>query len=434
MIGLNYHRVPSAAFDALAAGGGGHAAIDLLRRAQYSKQALLLYGVAASSLGVARDLLTRAEHKDPDAVAAVIRYPSVGAWALRTMQALREEPRLHGATTDGLAAVAAAAAIRIGLPADIDVPVRHGLIVLPSLGVASLPGGHDSARVRIGSWHTEITAAGRQVMIPGDHRSRAPGWHPVRPVLAASDEQNGPWEIVVDDADPFRMPAAPHLGKAPDLGIWRSAYADAWALLRQHHVAVATEVAAIVTVAVPLLPPAHGLVSSSSPETFGAIAMSEPADPVSLAVTLTHEVQHMKLSAMLDMIPLTQPDDTAMYYAPWREDPRPASGLLQGAYAYLGVAGFWRRQRRLAPVPGTVDDANVEFARWRDAAALVTGTLLASGRLTSEGTRFVRTMAATLRAWLTEPVPDEAKRLAEKASELHTSRWRSQHGPIPGLD
>jgi hypothetical protein len=40
------------------------------------------------------------------------------------------------------------------------------------------------------------------------------------------------------------------------------------------------------------------------------------------------------------------PDDGHRYYVPWRDDPRPISGLLQGAYAYLGVTGFWRTRRQ----------------------------------------------------------------------------------------
>jgi uncharacterized protein len=430
----DYHRVPAEAFDALAAGGGDHAAIDLLCRAQYSKHAVLLHGVAANSPGPARDLLARTERKDLDAVTAVIRYPSVGAWALRTLLALRGSPRVPSATPDGLAAIAATAAIRAGMLAEIDVPVHDGMVVLPSMGIASLPASSAFARARITPGLTEITAAGARVVIPPDHRSPGPGWQPVRPVTAGSDGQTGAWEIVVDDADPFRMPAAPHLGTAPDLARWRTTFADAWTLLRCHHTAVAAEVAAMVTVIVPLLNPAEGLASSSSPETFGAIAMSEPADPVNLAGMLTHEVQHMKLSAMLDMVTLTRPDDDARYYAPWRDDPRPASGLLQGAYAYLGVTGFWRRQRGLAPVPGTFGGADVEFARWREATALVTGTLLASGRLTDDGRRFVATMSATLRGWLAEPVPDDARRLAVLESERHMTRWRSQHGPIQRFD
>ena len=62
-----------------------------------------------------------------------------------------------------------------------------------------------------------------------------------------------------------------------------------------------------------------------------------------LASVLVHECQHAKLNAVLDLIPLSRPDQ-ARYYAPWREDPRPLGGLLHGAYAYLGVSDFWRVQ------------------------------------------------------------------------------------------
>jgi HEXXH motif-containing protein len=227
------------------------------------------------------------------------------------------------------------------------------------------------------------------------------------------------------------MPAALHLAAAPDLRRWRLAFAEAWALLRRHHPTVAAEVAAVITVAVPLAMPPSGQVSSSSPEAFGAIAMSQPADPVDLAVTLAHEVQHMKLSAVLDLISLTGPDDGSRYYAPWREDPRPADGLLQGAYAYLGVTGFWRRQRSVPARPGSADlVADTEFARWRDGAALVCQMLLASGQLTEDGDRFVRTMAKTLQPWRGEPVPEKAQRLADEESERHVARWEARHGPV----
>ena len=38
------------------------------------------------------------------------------------------------------------------------------------------------------------------------------------------------------------------------------------------------------------------------------------------------------------MLPLT----LHTVYVPWRDDPRPASGLLQGVYAHLGIARFRR--------------------------------------------------------------------------------------------
>jgi HEXXH motif-containing protein len=45
-----------------------------------------------------------------------------------------------------------------------------------------------------------------------------------------------------------------------------------------------------------------------------------------------HEVQHLKLAALLDIVTLTMPGEHDRYYAPWRDDPRPLSGLLQGTY------------------------------------------------------------------------------------------------------
>jgi uncharacterized protein len=75
--------------------------------------------------------------------------------------------------------------------------------------------------------------------------------------------------------------------------------------------------------------------------------MSAPPDPIIGTVTLTHEIQHVKLGALLDLVTLTLPDDGRRYYAPWRDDPRPLGGLLHGVYAYLGVTEFWRRQRNL---------------------------------------------------------------------------------------
>ena len=65
-----------------------------------------------------------------------------------------------------------------------------------------------------------------------------------------------------------------------------------------------------------------------------------------------------------------------------------SSGLLQGAYAYLGVSGFWRRHRHVTPEEYQLR-AHAEFVRCRAAAALVTATLAATGQLTEDGASFV---------------------------------------------
>jgi uncharacterized protein len=427
---IGYHRLPPELLGAMAGGGGGPAAIEILKRAQHSKHSLLLLGVVTSAetsgheqRALARrgyDLLASVQGRDPDAVTSVIRHPSIGAFAHRTMIALRGGPGMPGATPGGLASVAAAAAITAGVTAEIEVPVNDGIVMLPSVGVAG-PIEAEMATVRNSGGRIEVTASGRRIMIAGYRGTRTGAWYPLRTIEA------GPLELLADDVDPFRMPAAPDLATRVDIRRWAPAFHEAWALLERHHPAIAKEVAGLIKVIVPMTTPPRGMVSSSSPETFGAIALSEPPDGRTLASTLAHEVQHIKLSALLDLVQLTRPDDGRRFYAPWREDPRPISGLLQGAYAYLGVSGFWRRQRELDHAL----DAHIEFARWREATGLVADMLQSSGQLTAAGEAFVRDIAATLDAWQVEHVPTIARRRASQESERHKTRWQARYGPIP---
>jgi len=420
---LEYHRLSHQDLVALAGGGSGVDAIRELTALEYSKHITFLWGVVTAAEGseqhsLARtgyDLLAAAMRANREAAGAVIRYPSVGAWARRTIQACRGGPVMPGAEPSQLRAVAAAAAIRAGLRAQIEVPVADGRVMLPSLG-AALVAGH-SAMVRSGPGGAMID----RVEIPEDPYHDAPGWLGLRRVRV------GPLNVLIDDLDPFRMPGAQDLAPRLEIKPWDAALSGAWQVLERGHRGVASEIAALVSAIVPLPQPPSGEVSTTSSEAFGTVALSFPPDPVTAAVTLAHEIQHVKLGALLDMVTLALPDDGRCYYAPWRDDPRPLSGLLQGAYAYLGVSGFWRRQRRL---PGSQLQADVEYARWRAACALALETLRSSGRLTSAGLEFVSVLADTLRAWQEEPVPIEALTLAHSAAESHLARWQSVYGPI----
>jgi uncharacterized protein len=432
---LDYHHMPRHMFDALAAGRGGLDAVRELAAAEYSKHLILLRGVLTAAQGAGDEqarcarrgyeLLTAVHRHDAAAAEKVIRHPSVGAWALRTIQACRGGQQLAGAEPRGLTTVAIAAAIRARMPVEIEVTATNGRVVLPSLG-AAIADGH-TAVVRTGGGTAEVSSAGRQVKVPGDPHRDAPGWLPLRQVQADT------LSIVIDDLDPFRMPGSANL--APRLSAiqarkWAAIFQQAWPLLGPNRADVAAEIAEAIAVIVPLNRPARGQVSTSARETFGAIALSESPDPCTCAVTLAHEVQHVKLSALLDIVALTMPDDGRRYYAPWRDDPRPISGLLQGAYAYLGVSGFWRRQRQLADSAGRLR-ADREFARWREGAARAVETLRASGRLTPAGLDFVRGMKRTLAAWQVEPVPAAAQIQAWREAQLHLDRWRFNNGPIP---
>ena len=432
---LDFHRIPRDMFARLAQGGGGQAAVAALAAGQYSKHLLLLRGVldAATTVGheqlptvqAGYDLLADVQLRNPVAAQAVVSYPAVGAWAERTLRALRGEPAMPGAEPGRLAAVAAAAAIYAGVSAQIGVPVVHGRVILPSLGAAAAV--DERATVHSRADGTDIISAGLRTRVPADPNRDAPGWLAVRRLRADA------LDVLLDDVDPFRMPAESAVASrltSADLGTWTAVLDEAWTLLTQDHSGTAEELATAIRAVVPLALPPQGQVSTSSAETFGAVALSEPADARTLAVTLVHEVQHLKLCALLSMVTLVRPDDGRRFYAPWRDDPRPAGGLLQGAYAYLGVTRFWHRRRQLDH-----DDAGLrahaEFTRWRAAALRVTDTLEFSEVLTPLGADFVRGMAQTLRAWQDEPVPRAAQELADGLAEQHVSRWEVSNGPVP---
>jgi len=197
------------------------------------------------------------------------------------------------------------------------------------------------------------------------------------------------------------------------LGRWRVVFGEAWRLLVSQVRADAVVLASVLECIVPVEPdPAARGISATSVDAFGAVAMSEPADSVALAVGLLHETQHSILNAVQYLFDLMESPAT-VGYSPWRDDPRPASGILHGAYAYLTVTRFWRAQD--GPL------AQFEFARWRAAVAGAAGELR---DLTPAGERFVGALLDEVRAWLGEPVDPEVLRLAEGANRDHYLRWR----------
>jgi uncharacterized protein len=435
---LRYHAIPRDLFDALAAGGGGPEAISVLAVAEQSKHRILLRSVSAAAqaadatqaryASIGWEVLTEVERRDRDAAERVMRYPAVGAWAVTTLNAQDRDGGPLGAVPARLAAVAAAAAVRSGL--DVEVPVLPvaGVVSLPSLGVARVDA--DSAVVHSHPERAEIRWAHGRVEIPRQGRPDAPGWLGIRVC------RTGNLETVVEDLDPFRMPAevaglAPRL-TAREARDWRRALQQGWEVLVSGHSEVAAELAAAISVIVPLSRSIYGHRSSSSPDTFGALAMSEPPDPESCACTLTHELQHVKLGAVLDIVALTEADDDRWYYAPWRDDPRPIAGLLQGAYAHIGVTEFWRRRRQLTAGAAQLR-AESEFALWRAGTRRGIETLLSSQQLTPAGADFVRRMSETIDSWTSEAVSAQAQAIALDKASSHLARWERHHGPVPRL-
>ena len=423
------HRIPAQTFAALAGGGGGAKAARRLVAIQYSKHLLLLRSVVTLAAKVRHDeaetvrraygQLAEVQERDPAAVAEVIQHPAVGAWARETAMALSSPETAASAVPGQMSAVAAAAAIRAGVPHVAEIPMADGSIMLPSLGRARASAG----RVRVNGDGIEVDG----VTLPADLSADTGGWQGLQVLTAESDGKR--IRLLVDDLDPYRAPGADNVGErltTEESSRWQSAVDEGWDLLVRDHALVAEELAAMIRVLTPLRKSSDDHVSSTARHAFGAIMLSTPPDAHWFALTMTHELQHAKLCALLDVMPMTHNDDGRRFYAPWREDPRPAAGLLQGAYAFLGVARFWRRQSEIAER----ESALAEFARWSGGVRRVVDTLLTSGTLTSPGQLFVSGIDQTLRGWEAEPLPGTVLAQARRASEEHEERWRRRNGEI----
>lgn len=431
---MTRHRIPAELLVLLAEGGGGPGTTRRLAAIDLSRRMLLIGGVVAMSRQSGRgpceqasqayELLAAVQQQAPRAVNAVLRHPAVGAWAWRTVLAISSGRPSGLADLAGLARIAGAAAIRAGFTCDLQVPAAEGSVMFPSLGrmMVPAPAGRGT-RLRSGPDGAVMLAGTARMPIPADPSTDTAVWHGLRTISA--DAEGAVIRLVIDDLDPYRMPLPTLRGRlgVAEVGAWEAGLGGAWRLLVRHHEHLAGEVSALIRVLTPLSPPSAGKqVSATSRETFGCVGVSTAADPLELAATLAHEVQHAKLYQIAEVEPLSLPDDGARYYAPWRDDPRPLAGLLQGAYAYLGVAGFWRTQRQVQTGEQEFR-AHAEFARWREAIAMAARTLLGSRRLTPAGDTFVSRMTQVADAWCAEPVPAPAVARARSEAARHAQRW-----------
>ncbi|WP_433439543.1 HEXXH motif domain-containing protein [Nonomuraea sp. CA-141351] len=411
------HRISGTAFSGLATGGGGAQAVAELCAAQESKHRLLVRLLVAEArrhphadlVARAYEALSALESVSPEEVARILRYSAVGAWALRTCRGEADPGRL--------AAVALAAAVRARRACRLEAPVA-GSLMLPSVGLLTLPAGlPEVAQVSVDPvpCGAELRVGGRTYLV--DLSEDRPGWQVLHRATVARDAF-----LTIDDLDPYRWPGEDADGRLTDerRRRWTSCLREAWKVLLDRHRTVKGELMAAVSVLTPVVTRSIEQRSASARETFGAIALSDPLDGMGMALTLTHELQHAKLNALSQVVELVRPDDGRRYYAPWRPDARPLFGLLHGAYAHAGVAGFWRRH---VDEPEYGPQAQVEFARWREAAYQATGTILDSGGLTEGGTYFVGTLRDTLDRWRAEPVTPTAAAQARLRSEHHRQSW-----------
>lgn len=383
------HRLPEGAFAELSAGPGDVAAMTSLADSHWSVIRALTLKVASGlddggndlrrAAAEGWELLSALDTEHPRAVREILTYPFVQAWAMRCLSGARsgdfDLDRAH------LAGLAAAVALRAGYRAELAVPVRDGSVFLPGVGALAV----DAATKR--TLGVRVSPAGLSV------RAGTGGWSTVRRVAAGSTS------VSVDDVDPFRdCQAWPVVGRLTPAE-WQAWRLDLTAAARQ----IAAEIPAYGRVidaglrsVVPMRPGGKGYrQSGTARRAFGAVALVFPDSVDTLSELLVHEMQHVKLTALGELLDLFDQADGTLFAVRWRSDPRPIESVLHGTYAHLAVAELWRSRSRRAPR----GPARRHFLMYRSWVEDGLETLFNASALWPAGERFADGMYATVKAW-----------------------------------
>jgi uncharacterized protein len=379
------HEMSEEDFRELASGRGGASAVRQLIGGQQSLRRGLLMAVhqaasapvavdhaARTRLQVAWEVLSTVDAEHPEALDRVLGHPFVRMWAVRCLDQLESPVPASGADLGYLSALAAAAAVQAGTPAELTVPVIDGAVLLPTIGrlvlgpeparraTAHVIVDGDAVRFLAGDdgWKLAISdmvgANADPVLAGDDHRTAE--WQPTRRLWA------GDVSVAIEDADPFRDcfgPAVlPPLSGA-QFASWQRDFSGAWAELETSYSDYVPAIRAGLSALVPLTPGSH-LDGGGAAErhAFGAVAVAASADPFGMSRAIVAAFQQAKFGAVVDLFDLCDPGSP---------DASSVSRQIQAAYVELAVGAV-------------------------DATSDVITTLLTCDALTPEGQRFVTEM------------------------------------------
>ncbi|MEV6479310.1 HEXXH motif domain-containing protein [Streptomyces sp. NPDC051576] len=398
---------------------------------------------AGAGVVIAWSLLERAQGVAPQAVEEILMTPGTGIWVTSVLRQLQGDksarPLPLRVAAGRLSAMAIAAATRARLSFSLEVPIQWGIVSLPGLGcvrfeerrrrawaIGRASGQGGSLRI--------VDAAGAEVRTGPDWRHHVPGWSPTCRLTVG--RRGDALDLVLDEHDPcrnFSTPQEPRLLSGEEKEAWRLVLTEAWNILTRDDSEVAEEIrrGPLLSIAPVEAREEFRPYSSSAGEAFGGISASLPDTSLQFAATLVHEFQHIKLGALIHLESLARrlespKDRLELFYAPWRDDPRPLEGLIQGFYAFFGVARFWRAHRRKSEGSGSLL-ADFEFALCRDQVWSVLTGLRRHHRLTAAGRQLVDLVIEHCDAWRAEEVSRTGMRLARDAIVDHSARWRAHH-------
>jgi HEXXH motif-containing protein len=429
-------------FEELCAGASAAGTVRVLESAQYSQRKLTLRALIEqlttnpSAIGPRIDpgsawrILAAAERRDPEVVTDILLYPAVGVWLTRALHYTRPDrvSTIAWPELGYLNLITAAAAIRCVVPCSVPVPVWHGVVTLPTVGQLRLPTGFPvgTAEVRCSAEDTQLVVQDRKIVISFSQGIVNSAFTPVKRHISISRELT--LNTPIDDVDPYRRfgePKPPGELDPTSLAEWHKLLDEAWDALTLWQPGHARELATGLRMLTPIERDA-GITGASSPSAFGGIALAANSSALELAETLIHEFQHSKLNALLTLTKLVDDAYGTRVYAPWRDDPRPVTGLLHGVYAFVAGVEFWLSQRDHLSEP-EARCAEFAFAYRRRQVRHAVDLLLASGRLTELGTRLVESASSRLAKCEREPVSNELSAIVETITMDHYALWRLCH-------
>lgn len=394
----------------------------------------------------------------PSPVRALLLHPFIGPWARDTLRTLgagtgplpTRDAREQVRALSHFGALAAVAAARAGVSYAVRLRAHDGVLALPSLGALRTGGS--------GSGDTEVAVVHRRgrltFRVRGEAdvvvrlQSGAGAWSEAAVWTSAYTLPGlvpGSAAVPLDDLDPYRTArggprpdtlSGPVALDEADRKHWLHTWSGTAAALGTGGERRLAESVTLLRCLVPLtVPPgsvpggAGGSCSGTRREAFGAVLSSAPATATAFAATLVHEIQHAKLAALSDMMTLHHAGSAARHFAPWRPDPRPYDGLLQGAYSHLALADFFQRSALAATVPTLRDAAWAQHARYQAQVGAVLPALVGSGDLTVRGRKFVDRMVEVYERLAEQPPPRGHAARATAYVQAARALWNRRHAP-----
>ncbi|MER5440071.1 HEXXH motif-containing putative peptide modification protein [Streptomyces sp. NPDC002790] len=466
---MTLSEIPDRALDELGRTEGGPDTLALLVRDQDSRRLLLLRALLDAAEAADPMLCSPAQKarlKDDWALLTTtegpvrvpgqppafpardrLHYPLTGPWALRCLRGLDRpagapgpgEARQLAAALDHFSALAVASAARAGNPLTARLTAHGGTLALPSLGRLRTVGAGDvRVEVRVKDGRLTLRQDGAddvtvclQAGFGAWSGTRA--WTPAHALPGLTPEAA---PMPLDDLDPYRAGPEPrHRTQSGPTALddaerkrWLTAWSGTAGALCAGGERRLAEALTLMRCLVPLeMPPGaegRGGCSATRREAFGALFTSTPPSSAAFAATVVHELQHAKLAALSDTLVLHQDDGVPRHFAPWRPDPRPYDGLLQGAYAHLALADFF--QRWALTGPSRRESAWTQYSRYRSQVGAVLPVLVGSPSLTGRGRRFVDQMVVAHERMAEHPAPRGHTARAEAYVGAVRDLWRQR--------